>query len=70
MDATAQENLQQVMDHVEGIFKVIDKYETSKPAAISITKLEEAILWLQVMVQKVPLVKKSDENKEEIPVTV
>ena len=74
MDAIATANLQEVMNHVEAIFKVIDKYETCKPGMLGITKLEEAILWLQVMIQKVPLKsedpKKVDENKEAIPVTV
>lgn len=70
MDATATENMQEIMNHVEAIFKVIDKYEISKPGMLGITKLEEAILWLQVMIQKVPLAKKDSENKEAAPVTV
>jgi len=38
------------------------KEETSRPGSISFTKLEEAILWLQVMVNQVPL--KSLDVKE------
>jgi hypothetical protein len=65
MEAKASENIKEVMHHIESIFKIIDQYETSRPGSLGFTKLEEAILWLQVMVQQVPLKEKPEENKTD-----
>ncbi len=48
-------HVKEAMDYVEKIFQVIDRYEQSRPSSIAFTKLEEAILWLQVMVNQIPL---------------
>ena len=61
MDKKAND-LKEIMSLVEQIFQVIDRYETSRPGSLGFTKLEEAVLWLQVMVNQVPL--KAVEVKE------
>lgn len=66
MDAKAAENIKEIMEHVENIFKLIDKYEPSRMGSIAFTKLEEAVLWLQVMVQNIPLKEKAEEKKDEL----
>lgn len=54
-------DIKEIMGHIENVFKVIDRYETSRPGSIAFTKLEEAILWLQVMVNQVPYKTKEGE---------
>lgn len=49
------DHVKEIMGLVEKIFQVIDRFETSRPGSIGFTKLEEAVLWLQVMAQQVPL---------------
>lgn len=68
-------NLAEIMQCVEGIFKVLDRYEPSRPSSLGFTKLEEAVLWFQVMIQQVPLRTEKndqceDEKKAEIVVDV
>lgn len=48
-------DLKEIMSLVERIFNIIDHYETSRPGSLGFTKLEEAVLWLQVMINQVPL---------------
>jgi hypothetical protein len=70
MDARSSENIKEIMGYVENIFKVIDRYDASRPGQLGFTKLEEAILWLQVMAQQVSIKEKRDEapleNKVEV----
>ncbi len=47
--------------HVENAMKVIDRYEPSRPGSLSFTKLEEAMLWIQVMIMN------SGHKKENTP---
>ena len=61
MDVKSSENITEIMGYVENIFKVIERYDASRPGQLGFTKLEEAILWLQVMAQQVPLKEKKDE---------
>jgi hypothetical protein len=68
MEVKINEDIKEIMSHVENIFKVIDKYETSRPGSIGFTKLEEAVLWLQVMIQQVPLKGNQSDQKVELPV--
>lgn len=65
MEVKINEDIKEIMMLVESIFKVIDKYETSRPGSLGFTKLEEAILWLQVMVQQVPLRQNPQEKEPE-----
>lgn len=39
----------EITKKIEDIFKVMDLYEISRPGSIAYQKLEEALLWLQVM---------------------
>lgn len=60
------ENLAEFIKGTEAAMKVIDKYDQSRPSSMCFTKLEEAILWANVMVAQVNLRKeeeKPDENK-------
>jgi hypothetical protein len=54
-------NLSEFAAHVEAAMKVIEKYENSKPSMMAFTKLEEAMLWMQVVILNV---KQVDEKKE------
>jgi hypothetical protein len=47
--------LNEIVQNIENVFKIIDRYQNSRPGSIAFTKLEEAILWLQVMVHNIPV---------------
>jgi hypothetical protein len=61
-------NISQFIKHVDAAMKVIESYEASRPGSLSFTKLEEAILWAQVMVNQIPLkvVEEKNDNEEVI----
>lgn len=42
--------LGEIISHVNAIMALIDKYEANRPGSIAFTKLEEAVLWTQVMI--------------------
>lgn len=44
-----------MLSAAEKLFQIIDRYEPSRPGSLAFTKLEEMILWAQVMVQQVPV---------------
>lgn len=56
-------NLAEFVKGVQAAMHVIDKYETSRPGALSFTHLEEAILWAQVLVGQIAL---KSEPKSDI----
>lgn len=70
MEDVKQANLKEAMSHVEAIFEVVHRYELSRPVGRVIDKLEDTILWLQVLVNQVPVKEKKQEEigqkKDEI----
>jgi len=56
------ENLSKFVKGVEDSMHIIGLYEQSRPGSIAFTKLEEAILWAQVMIGQINL--KKDEETE------
>ena len=42
-----------VIQNIESVMRIMDLYEQSRPGSIAYQKLEEAILWLQVMTANV-----------------
>lgn len=56
----------EVLKHVEEVMNFIDKYEISRPGTQAFIKLEEALLWLQVMVGNVALKKVEVTAEPEI----
>lgn len=55
MEETKREVIAKVVDQVNAIMGFIDLYEANRPGSIAITKLEEAVMWCQVMVNNVNL---------------
>lgn len=60
-----EENLTRFVSAVQKAFEVIDEYEGSRVSGLAFTKLEEAILWAQVMVGQTNL--KAKEEVKVIP---
>lgn len=50
---TLRDNLAEFSQNVEAAMKVLDRYENSRPGSMAFTKLEEAMLWAQVLVMNV-----------------
>lgn len=48
---------------IQEVMNKMDKFESSRPGSIAFTHLEEAVMWLQVMTNRIPL--KQEENKVE-----
>ena len=42
-----------VVHHITQVMDIIDLYEPSRPGQLAFTKLEEAIMWSQVMVNNI-----------------
>lgn len=67
-----ENNLADFVKGVELAMRVIDKYEASRVSSLTFTKLEEAILWAQVMIGQTkakpvePEVKVIPEDKVEV----
>jgi hypothetical protein len=57
-----KENLAEFSQNVEAAMKVLDRYETSRPGSMAFTKLEEAMLWVQVLVMNVKPKAKETES--------
>lgn len=55
-----------MVQQVESVLKMIDKFEPSRPGSIAFQKLEEAIMWLNVMTHHIPLKADVTETKEEV----
>ena len=49
------ENLQEMIKHIEEVMKIMDCYVPSRPGNKAFDHLEDAILWLQVMCQSIEL---------------
>lgn len=47
--------MKDVMKRIEDVMAIVDRYEISRPGSMAFTKLEEAILWIQVLVSNVSL---------------
>lgn len=56
--------VKQIVDKIEEIFRIIDLFDDSRPGNIGFTKLEEAIMWLNVMAHNVSL--KNEVKVEKI----
>lgn len=60
------ENLNEFIELMKKAMEIINLYEDSRPGNFAFTKLEEAILWTQVLVGQVPLLKKEDAIEGEL----
>ena len=71
---TKSEVINKVVSLVNNIMGFIDLYEPNRPGSIAITKLEEAVMWCQVMINNVGLkqetLDKIAEQKVETAETV
>lgn len=54
------DSLTEMCSYIEKVMIFIETYESSRPGSHAFTKLEEAILWLQVMVNNVDIKKKEE----------
>jgi hypothetical protein len=52
---TKKEVMAKMVDQINLIMGFIDLYEPNRPGSIAITKLEEAVMWSQVMVNNASL---------------
>ncbi len=50
----ATEVMNDIVQRIDGVMEIIRSFEESRPGSIAFTKLEEAIMWLNVMVHHVP----------------
>ena len=50
-----QNEMKEFSNLVEKAIEFIDRYEVSRPSSMTFTKLEEAILWAQVMIMNVKI---------------
>lgn len=50
MDDNQKEIVSKIIEHVNTVMGFLDLYEPNRPASIAVTKLEEAVMWSQVMV--------------------
>lgn len=55
----------EMVEKIESVLQMIEKFEHSRPGSIAFTKLEEGIMWLNVMTHHIPLKTEVSENKEE-----
>lgn len=54
------EIMSDIMKRIEDVMAIIDSFEISRPGLMVFTKLDEAILWSQVLVSKIALKKSHD----------
>jgi hypothetical protein len=59
---TKAELLQTMIKNISEVMGIMDQFQDSRSGSIAFTKLEEAIMWLQVMVHNVPFKEKNDET--------
>lgn len=64
MDENQKEIVSKVIALVNDTMGYIDLFEPNRPASIATTKLEEAVMWIQVMVANCKL---KEVKKEEAP---
>lgn len=55
LNETPKEMLATMINKVHEIMGLMDRFQDSRSGSISFTKLEEAMMWLQVMTHSVPL---------------
>lgn len=51
--------IQQMIGHIQNAMDIIDLFEPSRPGGLAFTKLEEAIMWMQVLINNIALKKMS-----------
>lgn len=54
-----------IISKISEVMGIMDNFQDSRPGSLAFTKLEEAIMWLQVMAHNAPLKPKSEENNIE-----
>lgn len=59
------EMLHQIVNKISEVMAIMDAFQDSRPGSIAFTKLEEAIMWLQVMTHNVALKPYVDEKSVE-----
>jgi hypothetical protein len=63
-DRIPQELLDTMLSRISEIMALMDTFEDSRPGSMAFTKLEEAMMWLQVMAHNIPLKPKNIDEKE------
>jgi hypothetical protein len=62
--------LLQMIAQIQSVIDTVDMFEASRPGSIAFTKLEEAILWIQVLIQAIPLKKEHQEDETKVEPSV
>lgn len=70
IDDAQKEIIDQAVVHVNELIQIVDGFESSRQGSLAVTKLEEFVMWFQMMVTNVPKrtekVNDIGENKGEI----
>lgn len=64
-EETPKELLGSIISKISEVMAIMDNFQDSRPGSLAFTKLEEAIMWLQVMAHNAPLKPKPEENNIE-----
>lgn len=59
--------IEDIVKRIEQVMHVVNLFEDSRPTEKSLTKLEEAIMWMNVMVHHVELRKQAVQEVAEVP---
>jgi hypothetical protein len=60
------EILSKVVSLINNVMGYIDLFEPNRPASIAVTKLEEAVMWSQVMIANVALKPETQEKIDSL----
>jgi hypothetical protein len=61
----AKDLIEGIISDIENVFTVIRKFEDNRAGAIAFTKLEEAIMWLNVMVNHFEVKETAEEKSSD-----
>lgn len=59
------ELLNEMVNKISQVMAIMEMFKPSRPGSIAFTKLEEAMMWLQVLTVNIPLKQKNDDNEDE-----
>lgn len=62
LSESPKEMLGVIINKISEVMGIMDNFQDSRPGSLAFTKLEEAIMWLQVMTHNAPLKPKCEEN--------
>lgn len=62
-----QKVMQDIVNKVDDLLKVVGLFEESRPTEKSVTKLEEAVMWMNVMCHHVPMKPIHENISEPLP---